>query len=101
MSNNYTIKCPKCGREYHPSEIFYPNSFLGRATDVARDNDGNILFFTGDDMCLNEEYTCDNCNTTFKVIASVDFKTSIDNEHSFDEEYSTPLYENRISLKES
>lgn len=24
------IICPKCGREYLPAEIYYPNEFLGK-----------------------------------------------------------------------
>jgi uncharacterized OB-fold protein len=24
------IVCPKCGREYLPVEIYYPNSFFGK-----------------------------------------------------------------------
>ena len=36
------IKCPHCGREYLPVEIFYPASFFGKPTTVYRDEQGKI-----------------------------------------------------------
>ena len=47
------IKCPHCGREYLPVEIFYPTSFFGKPTNVYRDEQGKIENISGDDMYCN------------------------------------------------
>ena len=92
------IKCPHCGREYLPVEIFYPASFFGKPTTVYRDEQGKIENISGDDMDLSETYICDDCRTLFKVEAKLDFTvTDINN---FDEEYTSKLYGDRITLVE-
>ena len=75
MKKNNYIKCPVCGREYMAGEIFLPNYFVGQPTDIVRGYEDNILMYKGEDMDLEEEYTCDKCNTKFKVRAVVTFKT--------------------------
>ena len=55
-----TIKCPKCGYEYLPAEIFFPKSLLGNPKDIIRDDDGSIEFFNGETMNLHEEFECEN-----------------------------------------
>lgn len=69
------IKCPHCGYEYLPCEVFYPDFFLGNSKKIIRDDMGKIIYTEGDDMQLTEEYNCDNCHKDFKVIASVSFKS--------------------------
>jgi hypothetical protein len=34
-----------------------------------------------------ECYTCDNCNTTFRVTAKLSFLTEVDKVENFDEDY--------------
>lgn len=84
------IKCPKCGAEYLPSEIFYPQYFFGKVSDIVKDNNGEILSYDGDSMDTSETYVCDFCRTKFEVRAKISFDvTDVD---AFDEEYSTPRY---------
>lgn len=75
MAKKVIIKCPHCGCEYLPAEIYLPNSLLGHPSNIIKDHDGQILGFDGTDMCLTETYTCDKCNTTFNVDCVVFFKT--------------------------
>ena len=37
------IKCPHCGYEYVPAEIFMLGDFLGKPTDLIRDPLGKFL----------------------------------------------------------
>ena len=92
------IKCPKCNQEYLPGEIFIPNSFLGQPRDVYRE-DGKIVNYRGVNQSLTETYTCDNCGHTFDIEAQITYKveSSIAN---FDEDFVSPLYQNRITLPE-
>lgn len=99
--NVTTIKCPCCNAEYLPSEIFYPDEFLGTPKDIVKNANGGIEYFSGDSMNLEEEYVCDVCNTKFKVIADVMFNTSQDDLHSMDKEHTTTLFKNRVTLDEN
>jgi hypothetical protein len=81
------IRCPKCDYEYLPSEIFVPKNFLGVPKNVERDFSGRILDYCGSSPDLFESYTCDNCNTTFRVTAKIGFSTEIDVVENFDEDY--------------
>ena len=96
------LKCPYCGKEYLPSEIYYPKDFFGNPGEVVRDLDTNeIINITGDDMNLKESYICDNCGKSFKVVASVDFKVEKDSLNDFDEEYSVQVFKSdRLTLSE-
>ena len=55
------IKCPDCGAEYLPAEIFYPDEFFGKPNSIEKDVYGKLLFFNGNDMNLTETYRCDYC----------------------------------------
>lgn len=95
------IVCPNCGREYLPAEIYIPQAFFGNPWDVLRDDDRiKILSVAGTKMDLDEEYTCDKCNTTFKVKAKIQFDTSVTKTSNFDEEYSTSIHQDTITLSE-
>lgn len=83
------IKCPHCGREYLPCEIYYPDEFLGNAKNVVVDNKC-IIYFDGQDMNLEEEYVCDDCGKSFRVKAKVSFETTA-NEYDFDDDYVSEL----------
>ena len=72
--NKSFIRCPHCGREYHPAEIYYPEEFFGHPVDIRKDENGVILSFSGKDMNLVETYTCDGCGNMFSVEATVSFK---------------------------
>lgn len=74
MKNKIVIKCPKCGREYLPCEIYLPKYFFGTAKAVSRDDSGCIDFVDGEEMDLCEEFECD-CGTKFEVLASIEFTT--------------------------
>ena len=76
MAKKTTIRCPHCGYEYLPAEIYYPDTFLGYPKNIIRDNDGNILGFNGDDMNTSESFICIGCDKPFNVDASVTFKTT-------------------------
>lgn len=71
------IKCPYCGYEYLPCELYLPNSFLGKTTTIFKDELGKIIAYDRDngDMDLKDDYRCDGCGRRFNVEAEVSFKT--------------------------
>ena len=84
MKKNYSvIRCPHCGTEYLPAEIYSPSYFIGKPSNIAKHN-GRIISFYGDTMDLKETYLCDTCDTKFTVRASVLFNTSIEDEMETD-----------------
>ena len=95
-----TIICPICGREYLPAEIYLPNSFFGKPTEIERTKEGKIDTFNGLTMNLNETFTCENCGTTFGIKARVDFKTFVDESKDFSTEYVSPLHKKKLTLFE-
>lgn len=83
-----TIKCPVCGYEYLPSEIFLPDDFTGKQTGIIRDDNGEIICFsTKEKPCLEQEFVCDHCNSAFKVKAVISYEVKACPEHDFDEDY--------------
>ena len=94
------IKCPHCGAEYLPSEIYIPNSLLGKQFDIYKDAEGHIETFFGDDMDLVESYRCDFCNKKFIVNAIIKFNTSSAAKYSTDE-YKTKLTKPSLFLDEN
>ena len=94
------IKCPKCGQEYLPAEIFYAESFLGEPRDIVKTSSGAIDFYDGDSMNLEEQYVCDHCGAILNIKAKVTFEVEIDDKKDFSKDYSVPLYTDRIKLKE-
>lgn len=67
------IKCPICGCEYLPSEIYYPNDFLGKPKDIVKDTYGKILSFNGNSMNDTEYFKCYSCGADFEVVATTNF----------------------------
>lgn len=101
MRKFVVIKCPKCGAEYLPAEIFFSDKLLGYPKNIIKNKNGKIEYFDGDTMCLTEEYTCDYCECTFIAEAKVVFESSVNICHDFSEDYSVSLYEEeRASLTE-
>lgn len=95
-----TITCPVCGREYLPAEIYLPDSFLGKPSEIELTKNGKIDTFNGLTMNLNESYICDTCGTAFAVKARVDFKTFVDESKNFTTEYVSPLHKKKFTLFE-
>ena len=75
MAKKTTIRCPYCGYEYLPAEIYYPEDFLGNPSDIIRE-EGNIIGFDGEDMNTVETFECEHCGKKFSVDASITFKTT-------------------------
>ena len=97
----YKIKCPYCGAEYLPQEIFIPSDFLPRFDDLVKDDEGKIVAAYENPMNLHEEYTCDYCNHRFAIDATVEFTTSKIEKHDFNYEFESQLYtEERLELSE-
>jgi len=95
------IKCPHCGGEYLPNEIFVPKIFFGNATNIVRELGTNeILEYDGENMNLKEQYICDFCDTPFLISTKLTFTTKEDVENDFSEEYKTPYIGNQIFLNE-
>ena len=90
MDEKIVIKCPHCGREYLPCEIYYPDEFLGSAKNIIRDGK-TIIYFDGENMNLKETYICDECGKTFEVEARINFELKKKEKYNFDEEYSSSL----------
>ena len=86
----FVIKCPNCGYEYLPNEIYYPQD-LGNAHNVYRDLEGKILYYDGANIDNEAEYICDGCNCKFKVKADIKFFTYEDKKKNFSEDYSIKL----------
>lgn len=94
------VTCPKCGREYLPSEIFVPNHFFGRPGIIQRDHAQHVVTFTGTSLDNNETYCCDSCDTIFNIRAKVSFESYVEDSLDFDTEYERKISYG-ISLKES
>lgn len=94
------ITCPHCGAEYLPAEIYYPNDFLGKPTDIEKLN-GKVESFLGKSMNLDETYVCDNCLTKFSVSAKISFKTVELAKYDMSKAYVTPLFEDKLTLDEN
>ena len=58
------IKCPICGYEYLPAEIFFADEFLGDPGEIIRPMGKEIDCYLGDGMKLAEDFVCDSCGVT-------------------------------------
>lgn len=77
------IKCPHCGQQYLPSEIFIPEYLFGKPEDIVKSPTGEIIYLDyqkGKAPELVERYTCDNCDKPFVVEASLSFKAKAEKE---------------------
>ena len=93
------IKCPHCQAEYLPAEIFIPDAFMGKPSQVSKDSKGIIQDYVGTDMDLSETYRCDYCNRKFNVDAVLKFNTS-SNTRDFNNTYATKLTKSNLFLDE-
>lgn len=95
------IKCPCCGAEYLPGEIYLPKDFLGQPKYVEKTYlDGKIMYYGGNSMNLEEHYVCDRCNTAFKVTAKVQFSTQEEKVNFNDDYYVQKGHKNSLFLNE-
>ena len=83
------IRCPHCGAEYLPSEIFMPEDFLESPSDIFKTDEGTIKDANVEEACLVEDYICDFCNKKFTVRAQIDF--NVDGLEFDEDEYVTRL----------
>lgn len=85
-----TIKCPHCGREYAPAELFVPGELIGAPTEIIRDAIGKIVYQEyGEDDAPTQEtrYRCDGCGKPFVVEPIVTYKVKKEDEAlDFDEQ---------------
>ena len=82
------IRCPYCGAEYVPSEIFMPETLLDKSNIIDKDANGKIENVEGQEAELSESYICDYCNKEFVVEASIVYKERM---IDIEEEYVTKL----------
>ena len=85
------FKCPHCGAQYLPGEIFIPGAMLGKPEDVVRDSFGRLLYEDyepGKEPDMIERYICDYCDKPFIVEASITYKTMAEEpERDFKNQY--------------
>lgn len=73
------IKCPHCGAQYLPGEIYHPVALVGQPDDVVKDSLGKILYEDyrpSQEPDMIEHYICDYCDKPFVIEATVTYKTS-------------------------
>ncbi len=73
------IKCPHCGYEYLPAELFIADDLVGtpESNGVVRDALGKILYVDWKEdgaPVLTTKYECDNCGHPFIVEAEISYK---------------------------
>ena len=72
------IKCPHCGAEYLPGEIFMPGSLIGQPDELVKDSLGKIIYEDYStperEPAMTEQFVCEYCNKPFVVEATVTYK---------------------------
>ena len=86
------IKCPHCGAEYLPGEVYMPNAIIGQPDEVVRDALGKIIYEDYDtperEPDTTEHFTCEYCDKPFIIEALVTYKTKEEApENDFKTEY--------------
>jgi hypothetical protein len=86
------IKCPHCGAEYLPGEIYVPGSLIGQPDELVKDSLGKIIYEDYStperEPCLTESFTCEYCDKPFIIEATVTYKTREEApEKNFKEQY--------------
>ena|SRR5574344_937218 len=99
-NRDIVITCPRCGMEYLPAEIFYPNIFFGRPSNIDRDYNHKLIDYCGTSLNNEESYTCNNCKTPFRVYASVNFRSVIDSSKDISKPYVTKLRKETLFMDE-
>lgn len=94
------LSCPNCKCEYVPSEIYMPDTFLGKVKDIEKDINGKILYQDQGDMNLDESYICDKCKKPFKVTCKLSFNTVPIVDTDFTVDHCTVLKKTSLFMKE-
>ena len=73
------IRCPHCGAEYLPGEIYIPGSLIGQPDEVIKDSFGKIIYedyYTDTrEPDMIEHFICDYCEKPFVIEATVTYKS--------------------------
>lgn len=73
------IRCPHCGAEYLPGEIYMPGSLIGQPDDIVKDAVGKIIYedysTEAREPDMIERYICDYCEKPFVVEATITYKS--------------------------
>lgn len=73
------IKCPHCGAEYLPGEIYMPGALIGQPDEVIKDYLGKIIYedYTTEarEPDMIEHFICDYCDKPFIIEATTTYKT--------------------------
>jgi hypothetical protein len=72
------IRCPHCGSEYLPGEIYMPGALIGQPDDIVKDSLGKIIYedYSTEDLEPNmtEHFVCEYCEKPFVVEATVTYR---------------------------
>ena len=98
--NLIKIRCPHCGWEYLPGEIFLPDHFLGQPVNIDKDITGKILCYDGVVQNTNENFECVNCGKKLNLSATIKFNCELVKEEDFDLTHTSKKYSDRLVLKE-
>lgn len=93
------IKCPHCGHEYYPAEIFYPEDLIGHPNKIIK-SEGKILYVDDEIYNPEETYICDECGNEFWVKASIVYETLTTSIDTFEEETTITIENSQPSLWE-
>ena len=94
------VKCPHCDREYLAAEIYVSKFILGKPNDIQRTVEGKILEHGGTAPYLDETFECEKCFKPFSAKMTIKVETEKITKYDFSEDYVSPIYGNRIILKE-
>jgi hypothetical protein len=86
------IRCPHCGAEYLPGEIYMPGALIGKPDDIVKDSLGRILYedySTPDkEPDMVEHFICEYCDKPFIVEATTTYRTREEEpENDFKQQY--------------
>ena len=72
------IRCPYCGAEYLPGELYKPGSLIGQPDEIVKDCFGRIIYEVyykeTQEPDLIEHYICDYCDKPFVIEANITYK---------------------------
>ena len=77
------IKCPHCGQEYAPAEIFMPGELIGKPNEIVRDALGRIIYHEYEDDNMpgqSEHFVCDACKKPFVVEPVITYRVRKEDE---------------------
>jgi hypothetical protein len=73
------IKCPHCGAEYLPGEIYMPGALIGQPDDIVKDAVGKVIYedysTEAREPSMIEHFTCEYCEKPFVIEATVTYKS--------------------------